>query len=194
MMIDTIQRLFWQDKFTNKCKNAVAAIALCAVAVCVIVVFSPLNGWLIKTAERIKPIQSITWRSFISSSGIFIAPFGAFVLYKLYPKKLCDKAQTNVLYVCIAGILAVSAWMAFVYGKRWLDSDMASEMILGNLLAKESKLVTSSWVYSTELRLVYQQLFYMPLFKLFDDWRTVRTITTLLNSIVMLTSYFFTMR
>jgi hypothetical protein len=67
-------------------------------------------------------------------------------------------------------------------------------MILGNLLAKENKLVTSSWVYSTELRLVYQQLFYMPLFKLFDNWHLVRTITILLNTIVLLASYFFMMR
>jgi hypothetical protein len=71
---------------------------------------------------------------------------------------------------------------------------MASEMILGNLLAKENRLVTPNWVYSTELRLVYQQLFYMPLFKLSSDWHVVRTVTTLLNSIVLLASYFFMMR
>jgi hypothetical protein len=81
-----------------------------------------------------------------------------------------------------------------VYGRQWINSDMASEMMLGKLLANENRLVTSSWVYSTELRLVYQQLFYMPLFKIFDSWRVVRTITILFNSIVLLASYFFMMK
>jgi hypothetical protein len=194
MMIDGIQRLVERRGFVLACKKAASAIAFCAVAAGVLMVFSPLNGWLISTAERVKPIQGMTWRAFIDSFGIFAALFGLFVLYNLYPQKLRDKAKTNVLYICIAGILAVFTWMAYVYGRQWLDSDMASEMILGNMLAKENRLVTPNWVYSTELRLVYQQLFYMPLFKLSDDWRVVRTVTTLLNNIVLLASYFFMMR
>jgi hypothetical protein len=194
MMIDYIQGLFEKREFVDRCKKLIALIAFCAVAAGLIIVFSPLNRWIIHTLERIKPLASTTWREFINSSGVFIILFFAFVLYILYPRKIGDKAQINILYLCAAGILAVSTYMAYIYGRQWLNSDMSSEMVLGNLLAKENRLVTSSWEYSTELRLVYQQLFYMPLFKLFDDWRVVRAITTLLNSMVLLASYFFMMK
>jgi hypothetical protein len=194
MMIDYIQGLFEKREFVDRCKKLITIIAFCAVAAGILIVFSPLNGWIIRTLERIKPITSTTWPEFINPFGIFITLFFIFVLYILYPRKIGDKDQINILYLCIAGILAVSTYMAYIYGRQWLNSDMSSEMILGNLLAKENKLVTSSWEYSTEIRLVYQQLFYMPLFKLFDDWRVVRTITILLNNIVLLASYFFMMR
>jgi hypothetical protein len=194
MMIDYIQGLFEKREFVDRCKKLIALISLCAIAAGVLIVFSPLNRWIIRTLERIKPLTSTTWPEFINPSGIFITLFFIFVLYILYPRKINYRAQINILYLCIAGILAVSTYMAYIYGRQWINSDMSSEMILGNLLAKENKLVTSSWEYSTELRLVYQQLFYMPLFKLFDDWRVVRTITILLNNMVLLASYFFMMK
>jgi hypothetical protein len=194
MMLDYVQRLFERRGFVDGCRKLITIIALCAIVGGVLIVFSPLNTWLISTAEHVKPLTNTTWREFINSYGVFITLFFVFVLYILYPQKAGDKAKINILYLCIAGILAVSVYMAHVYGRQWIDSDMSSEMILGNLLAKENALVTSSWVYSTELRLVYQQLFYMPLFKLFDNWRLVRTITTMLNSIVLLASYFFMMK
>ena len=34
-----------------------------------------------------------------------------------------------------------------------LDSDMASDMIYANLLAKEGSFLSTSWYYSTELRI-----------------------------------------
>jgi hypothetical protein len=197
MMIDYIQGLFEKREFVDRCKKLIAFISLCAVAAGILlVIFSPSIKLL---AEHIlgraaRPISILKWQTFVADFGIGVPFFFIFVLYILYPRKICDKVQINILYLCIAGILAVLTYMAYIYGRQWLDSDMASEMILGNLLAKENKLVTSSWEYSTELRLVYQQLFYMPLFKLFDDWRAVRSITILLNNIVLLASYFFMMK
>jgi hypothetical protein len=194
MMIDYIQNLFERREFVDMCKKLITVIALCAVAAGALIVFSPLNAWVISTAERIKPLTSTTWTEFVNSYGIFIILFFAFVLYYLYPRKIGDKAKISILYACIAGILAVSAYMMHKYGNQWINSDASSEMVLGKLLAKENKLVTSSWEYSTEIRLVYQQLFFMPLFKLFDDWRVVRAITVLLNNIVLLAAYFFMMK
>ncbi|MDR2742606.1 MAG: hypothetical protein LBB98_10705 [Treponema sp.] len=193
-MIDYMERLFERRDFTEKCKKALAVLAVCGIVGSILLLFSPLNGIIIGIAERIKPIESITWRSFFGSTGIFAMLFCGIVLYNFYSCKITDTVKTRLLVVLIAAIIAVTTYINFMYGKQWLNSDMASEMILGNLLAKENKLVTSSWVYSTELRLVYQQLFYMPLFKLFDSWRIVRTITILLNSLVLFTSYLFMMK
>jgi hypothetical protein len=91
-------------------------------------------------------------------------------------------------------LLALIGLSVYRYGNNWLNSDHSSEMVLSKLLSQENKLVTSSWKYSTEIRLVYQQIFMMPLFKLFDDWRMIRTITVLLNNILLVASYFFMMK
>jgi hypothetical protein len=193
-MIDHLEKLFGRETFTGKCKKIISVLAICGLAGSVLLLFSPLNGILIGIAERVKPIKSTTWRSFFGSTGIFVMLFCGCVLYNLYSHKINDAVKTRLLAALIAAILLVTTYMNFMYGRQWLDSDMASEMILGNLLAKENRLVTSSWVYSTELRLVYQQLFYMPLFKLFDNWHLVRTLTILLNNILLLASYLFMMR
>jgi hypothetical protein len=178
----------------EKCKKIIAVTAIAGIAFCALAIFPPLNALLARTAERLKPITSPTWHSFIGSSCIFVIFLCILVLYNILSQKIQDKLKLRILAASITGILLVTTYINFAYGRQWLDSDMASEMVLGNILAKENKLVTSGWIYSTELRLVYQQLFYMPLFKLFSDWHLVRTITTLLNNIVLLASYLFMMR
>jgi hypothetical protein len=197
MMIDNIQNIFERRGFVDMCKKLITVIALCVIAAGILlVIFSPSIKLLTESilGRAARPVTALKWRAFIGLLGIFIPLFCIIVLCYLYSQKIPDKTKINILYICIAGILAVSAYMAHKYGGQWIDSDMASEMILGNLLAKENKLVTSSWEYSAEIRLVYQQLFFMPLFKLFDDWRVVRAITVLLNNIVLLASYFFMMK
>ncbi|MDR2601596.1 MAG: hypothetical protein LBC53_03990 [Spirochaetaceae bacterium] len=196
-MIDDIERLFKQREFISKCKRLITFTAVFAVLASVLIfAFSPqFKSFMENILGRPDhPIKTLTWRSFIVSFGIGVPLLCLFVLSYLYSQRIPEKIKINVLYFCIAGILAAVAYMAYRYGRQWLDSDMASEMVLGNLLAKENRLVTSSWKYSTELRLVYQQLFYMPLFKLFEDWRVVRALATLLNLIVLLAAYFFMMK
>jgi hypothetical protein len=194
MMIDFVKNFYNNAVFAKKCKKVITAAAIAGIVLCALALFPPCNAFLVRTAERIKTITNPTWRSFIGSSCVFVMVFCAFILYNFIFQRIQDKLKIRILMASIAGILLVTTYINFMYGRQWLDSDMASEMILGNLLAKENKLVTSSWVYSTELRLVYQQLFYVPLFKLFSDWHLVRTITSLLNNILLLASYLFMMR
>jgi hypothetical protein len=86
MVIDYIQGLFDKREFVDRCKKLIAVIALCAIAVCVLVIFSPLNGWIVLTLERVKPLTSTTWREFINSSSVIITLFFVFILYILYPQ------------------------------------------------------------------------------------------------------------
>ena len=98
-----------------------------------------------------------------------------------------------LLCLLILTLLALGAF-TYLHGRQWLDSDHASEMILGELLAEEDTLLSENWLYSTELRLVYQTIFTMPLFKfleLNDDWALIRSINIILNCIVLILSYIF---
>lgn len=53
-----------------------------------------------------------------------------------------------------AACLAVTVGNYAAYGEHNLDSDMSSEFVLAQLLNEEGRLITDSWYYSTEIRLV----------------------------------------
>ena len=58
---------------------------------------------------------------------------------------------------------AVTAYyLVFGYG-AYLDADMSSELALASHLAKEGKLVSDTWLYSTEVRVLSTQLVFAPL-------------------------------
>ena len=70
-----------------------------------------------------------------------------------------------------------------------INSDMASEMILGKLVASENHLLSENWYYSTELRVLNTQIFYGFFFKLTDNWHLVRIASYTCMYAVMLLIY-----
>ena len=103
-------------------------------------------------------------------------------------------ASAAAVLVLALGLISVFSYRC---GWQWMDSDHSSEMILGKLLAKENALVSANWLYSTELRLFYQTIFTMPLFKLlghFENWALIRSINIVLNNLVLVASYIFLMK
>jgi hypothetical protein len=104
-----------------------------------------------------------------------------------------------IVLTTITGILLLGFVAIFSYqrGVQWLDSDYSSEMVLGKLLADENAFISRNWHYSTEIRLIYQTIFIMPLFKLigrYEDWALIRALTVLLNNLVLILSYIFMVR
>lgn len=67
-------------------------------------------------------------------------------------------------------------WYQLVPGKWIVDSDLASEMILSDLLNKEGTIISHNWFYSTELKVVNLQWFYRLGLLIFpNDWHLART-------------------
>ncbi len=66
---------------------------------------------------------------------------------------------------------------------------MASELILEQSLSERNQMFHSGWYYSTELRILNTLLVRAPLFKIFSDWTTVRTVGNALLFCFMLCSY-----
>ena len=76
--------------------------------------------------------------------------------------------------------------------KNLLDSDMSSELILSKLLSEEGKILTTSWYYSTEIRIINTQLIFTPLFLILKDWHMIRVIgTTIIYLIYALCVWYF---
>lgn len=94
------------------------------------------------------------------------------------------------LLVCYA---MASIFMA-LYGKNVLDADMSSELVLAKQLFDEGSIISKSWYYSSELRVLNTQLVFAPLFALTDNWQSVRSLGTAILLAIMVLCYFFAAR
>lgn len=73
-----------------------------------------------------------------------------------------------------AGYL-LDLWFLAVPGRTLIDSDMSSEMILAQILNQERSILSGSWFYSTELRVMYLQWFYRIGLLIFpNNWHYAR--------------------
>ena len=78
-------------------------------------------------------------------------------------------------WLWIAGGYLFDLWYQIVPGKWIVDSDLASEMILSDLLNREGSIISQNWFYSTELKVVNLQWFYRLGLVFFpNDWHLAR--------------------
>lgn len=100
--------------------------------------------------------------------------------------------QTNITDILIWGVafiaLALTCWFRFDY---LMDSDMASELVLSELLAKENAIVSPNWYYSTEIKFFSVQIIYMLLFKVFHDWTVIRTGAVMIMYVMIAGSVYY---
>ncbi len=98
-------------------------------------------------------------------------------------------------YLSIAAVVCASLMLIIansLWGKHWLDSDMAAEMIFSKLLSEEGHIfATPNWYYSTEFRVLYTQLIMAPLHLILDNWHLIRVITNIVCYLLMLFSFLF---
>lgn len=89
------------------------------------------------------------------------------------------------------GILAVTT---ILWSDNRISSDWSAELILARELLREKKLITDTWYYSTEIRILYTQLLAIPLFCLFHSWDVIRAGQGCLLHLLLLLSYCFCMK
>lgn len=90
-------------------------------------------------------------------------------------------------------VVIFSVIITFFTSKNCIDSDAASELILAEHLSKTGQILSTDWIYSTELRVFNTQLIYAPLFWIFSSWQLVRFFGSLiLQGILVLSFYAFT--
>lgn len=78
-------------------------------------------------------------------------------------------------WLWMAAAYLFDLWYQLVPGKWIIDSDLASEMILSDLLNKEGTIISHNWFYSTELKVVNLQWFYRLGLLIFpNDWHLAR--------------------
>ena len=76
--------------------------------------------------------------------------------------------------------LVLSSFTLYSTSEHLLDSDACAEMVLAHHLHENGGFLSRDWFYSTEIRAVYTQLIFAPLFSLFQDWHMVRFVGTMI--------------
>ena len=174
----------------------------------IIVVYT---GMIFCLIPLLLPVQKLLFSNIDAERAALLSIFFAafivlgFILCCLYARNISlyleGVDKTKCFTAVVSGFLVLYlvsiAIYSYFFGWRWLDSDHASEMILGKLLAEENTLLSRSWLYSTELRLVYQTIFTMPLFKIFghlENWALIRSLNIFFNNAILILSYLFLMK
>lgn len=82
-----------------------------------------------------------------------------------------------------------------LWGQNWIDTDMSAEMVFSDLLGDTGHYIASdNWYYSTEFRILYTQLIFVPLLRIIPSWAAVRVITNMITYVILILSYFFMMK
>ena len=191
-------------------KKIALTIAVAGIAICLISSLSPVQNLIFLFVDEHISHKGSGGNFDSRLISLLTLPFigllfFVFLLCCLFSKNIAvffENEKNNSLIISVGigfniFLLGFISILSYRYGWQWLNSDHSSEMVLGKLLAQENTFISSNWHYSTEIRLIYQTLFSMPLFKLFgnaDNWALIRALVILLNNAVLIFSYFFMMK
>lgn len=107
-------------------------------------------------------------------------------------EKKSDRFFRLFPWIWLAAAYCVTMAVLCLHGRNYIDSDMASEMILADLLNKEGGLLTTQWWYSTELRVFCLQPFYRLGLLLFpQDWYAARMLGQGLCLLALIAAYLY---
>ena len=100
--------------------------------------------------------------------------------------------RNNILPWIVCGAV-VLIWLVFylLRVEKLLDADMASEMVLSDLLAKEHRIISPNWKYSTEIRVLNNQIFFSLFMLLTGSYRISRLISGVVLLAVYALSYYY---
>ena len=90
-------------------------------------------------------------------------------------------------------IASVGMWMALylLRVEKLLDADMSSEMVLSKMLAAEGRIITPNWKYSTEIRLLNNQLFFSLFLAITKSFRISRLLSGAVLLLIYGASYYY---
>lgn len=102
-------------------------------------------------------------------------------------KAAAGRMLTVLCVLLLLGVLCASAMTTWRATAMFLDGDASTELILSRHLHDKGVLISDSWDYSTEVRvLVTQNLLQIPLFSFLTDWHKIRFIATMLWQVIYL--------
>ena len=206
----TPETLLAQAYNSAKLKKLAVILVIAGILICIIPLLPPVQNALFSFVDarisrkgsggafnsRLMSLLSLPF------FGLLVFVFAFCCLFSKAVTAFLNNVKNKRLIVIVTAainvlLLGFGSVFAYRHGWQWLNSDHSAEMILGELLAEENTFVSRNWHYSTEIRLIYQTIFTMPLFKLFgglENWALIRALTIFFNNLVLLLSYLYLAR
>ena len=95
-------------------------------------------------------------------------------------------------WIWLVAAYCITMLVLCLHGRAYIDSDMASEMILADILNKEGGLLSTNWWYSTELRVFCVQPFYRIGLLLFpQNWYAAQMVGQALMILLLILAYLY---
>lgn len=105
------------------------------------------------------------------------------------------KLVKSAPFILLGLVFLMLVFLNIFYQDQWMDSDMAAEMVFSRVLAEGGHIfATPDWYYATEFKILNMHLIMGPLFRIFDNWHLIRTITHLASYVLILVSYFYVIK
>ena len=107
-------------------------------------------------------------------------------------EKKSDRFFRLFPWIFLIAAYCITMLVLCLHGRAYIDSDMASEMILSDILNKEGGLLTTQWWYSTELQVFCLQPLYRIGLLLFPhNWFAARMLGQGAFILLLLLSYLY---
>ena len=75
---------------------------------------------------------------------------------------------------------------------NYIDSDMSTDLVLAHEMNNSGEWsLCKNWIYTTELRVINNQLIFAILLKLFHSWKVVRIVSSGILLILLIASYIY---
>ena len=105
-------------------------------------------------------------------------------------REIGNKKKLDFTYALGWVILALAGITLCLFLQRYmtglLDADESSEMVLSSLLAKNGGILSPDWYYSTELRVLNNQIIFSTLLRVLDSWHKVRMLSNVALYFILL--------
>lgn len=117
------------------------------------------------------------------------------ILSKIVPPRKIFSFFNLLPWIWLVAAYCITFGFLALHGRAYIDSDMASEMVLADLLNQEGGILSTNWGYSTELRVVYLQILYRIALLIFpNNWYAARVLGQAVLMLLLLFSYFYAAR
>ncbi len=170
-------------------KPLATVICACAAACGLILLLPPVQEALLFLLSSLKgkaPRHPGRYRELFSAAGFCALALGLLVIDFLHADEKSFRFQLKILSILVpAGLFICFLCWLIPYGSYLTDSDTASELLIAKILAQQGKLFTKDIYYSTALRVVNQQIIFVPLFKIFSSWYAVKIVGIALHLVVL---------
>lgn len=99
--------------------------------------------------------------------------------------------RKGLYIVIVLLILLLNTILLYMNYENIIYYDSSTEMQYAHLLRESNSFLSQDWGYSTELRFFYIEWIFTPLFYIFNSWKTVRVLGTLILNILLVISFLY---